>query len=623
MSEPVPVRILVTTVGRAKGADAVAAIAAGRATGGGDGPAVLIDITPAKPRPATLVAPRETKAIEAELDAIDRDVRVRARGRICVATIEDDDRTPEKVSALIEAVPATVPCVIVAPPARYRELLEDERLAVSEVIFRADESEDEGELALLELAREEAEVLVDSVRVVDQRPGWRTSRRALAGSSFADESGQATPLVLGAVFVLVVGTIALVAIAGAITGKARAQTTADLSALSAARSMKDDLPRLLAPPTLPNGLPNPAHMSKFQYLARARLAAVTVAVKNGASPLRVSVRFPDAVSFAPVRVRVSVRSRVGGAGAGKTTSDWGEARVGVPVSMGSVPSIATGGGYSGPLAERQGHGMRPDVAEAFDQMAAAAGGAGVSLTINSAFRSDAEQAALFAANPNPTMVAPPGQSLHRCGTELDLGASDGYAWLVANGGRFGFVQRYSWEAWHWGFTRGPEPCSAEGNHVTPGGGDPESGLGGALPSFVPAKYKPAILRSAMKWGVSAALLAAQLYAESGFDPNAGSPAGAQGIAQFMPSTAAAYGLSDPYDPDEAIDAQGHLMSDLLKQFGSPALALAAYNAGPGAVSPCNCVPDYPETQAYVAKILAMLSGVGAIAPMPMEIELVK
>ena len=119
------------------------------------------------------------------------------------------------------------------------------------------------------------------------------------------------------------------------------------------------------------------------------------------------------------------------------------------------------------------------------------------------------------------------------------------------------------------------------------------------------------------------MLAGQLYAESNFDPDASSPAGAQGIAQFMPSTAAAYGLVDPFDPVAAIDAQGHLMSDLLKQFGSPALALAAYNAGPGAVAPCNCIPDYPETQAYVAKIMALLGGLGTFAPMPMEVALVR
>ncbi len=111
-------------------------------------------------------------------------------------------------------------------------------------------------------------------------------------------------------------------------------------------------------------------------------------------------------------------------------------------------------------------------------------------------------------------------------------------------------------------------------------------------------------------------------AESGFDPNAGSPAGAQGIAQFMPGTAAAYGLADPFDPVAAIDAQAHLMSDLLRQFGSVELALAAYNAGPGAVEPCDCVPPYPETQAYVTRILALLDGAGAMAAPSFEVRLV-
>jgi len=480
--------------------------------------------------------------------------------------------------------------------------------------------------------------MAGEVEVVEESPGRLAARRFLAGSAtrvrskrpgtrhrLLHERGQATPLVLGAVFVLVLGTVALVTIAGAITGKARAQSVADLSALSAARSMKRDLPRLLAPPTLPNGLPNPAHMSKFEYLARARFTAIRIAAGNGASPLRVSVRFPDSLSFAPVRARVSVRSRVESGGPGKWTSDWAEARVGAPVSMGSVPAIASGGGYSGPLAQRQGHGMRPDVAGAFDAMVAAARVAGVVLTINSAFRSDAEQAALFAAHPDPTWVARPGTSLHRCATELDLGASDGYGWLMANARRFGFVQRYSWEEWHYGFVAGPAPCSEAGNAVGAAGGrgDPSQTLTRSLPSFVPGRFRKPILASAMKWNVSAALLAAQLYAESGFDPNARSPVGAQGIAQFMPATAASYGLDNPYDPAAAIDAQGHLMSDLLKQFGSPSLALAAYNAGPGAVAPCHCIPPYAETQAYVAKILALLGGVGAIAPVPMEVELVR
>lgn len=628
-----PAGILVTAIGGAKGAAAVAARAAVSLAGEG-GAAVLIEISDGRPRPATVVAAGEAKRLE---EAIRHpDVTVTARGRLCFVSIPDAGQATEQAERMIADLPPGTRWVACVPAPLYREALEG--MPVERVLLRADPSDDAGGGALLALAEAEARAATGGAEVVDEAPGRLLARRFLAGSPprlrdkplrgrprLLQEKGQATPLVLGAIFVLVLSTVALVMIAGAITGKARAQSVADLSALSAARSMKRDLPRLLAPPTLPNGLPNPAHMTKFEYLARARLTAVRIAVENGASPLRVSVRFPDGVSFAPVRTRVSVRSKVESGGPGKWTGDWGEARVGAPVSMGAVPAIASGGGYSGPLAERQGKGMRPDVAAAFDAMSAAASGDGVVLTINSAFRSDAEQAALFAANPNPTMVARPGTSLHRCGTELDLGTSDGYAWLAANAGRFGFVQRYSWEAWHYGFTAGPAPCSAAVNAAgsAAGRGDPPQSLTGSLPSFVPARFRKPILASAMKWNVSAALLAAQLYAESGFDPTAGSPAGAQGIAQFMPGTAAAYGLTDPYDPDQAIDAQGHLMSDLLKEFGSPSLALAAYNAGPGAVAPCNCIPPYAETQAYVAKILALLGGVGAIAPVPMDVELVK
>jgi hypothetical protein len=95
--------------------------------------------------------------------------------------------------------------------------------------------------------------------------------------------------------------------------------------------------------------------------------------------------------------------------------------------------------------------MRPDVALAFDRMAAAAREeAGLFLSVTSGFRSDAEQAILFAAHPDPKWVAPPGESLHRYATELDLGPPGAYAWLSANATRFGFLMRYSWEPWHYG-----------------------------------------------------------------------------------------------------------------------------------------------------------------------------
>jgi soluble lytic murein transglycosylase-like protein len=80
----------------------------------------------------------------------------------------------------------------------------------------------------------------------------------------------------------------------------------------------------------------------------------------------------------------------------------------------------------------------------------------------------------------------------------------------------------------------------------------------------------------------------------------------------MPGTAAAIGLDDPFDPGPAIDAQAHLMRDLLRRFATVPLALAAYNAGPGAVAGCMCIPPYEETRGYVARILGLLGGAGEL-----------
>jgi hypothetical protein len=445
------------------------------------------------------------------------------------------------------------------------------------------------------------------------------------------EDGQVLPLALGCTVGLVAAALALVAIAGALVGKGRAQRAADLAAISAARSMRDDLPQLVSPARLPDGSLNSDHIEKSAYLARARQAAVDASKANGVSATHLRISFPDGDSFAPVRVKAVVLAEVQvGEGRGRTEAS-AVAEAGAPTSppVGSASTtMATGGGYSGPLANRQGHGMRPDVAAAFDRMAAAAVRAGISLVVNSAFRSDAEQAALFAAHPDPTWVAPPGQSLHRCATELDLGPETAYGWLAANASSFGFVQRYSWEAWHYGFTTGPAPCSQAGNAVSAGGssskggGDGSFSAGEGLPAFVPKRFRVPLLRAATRWNVSAALLAAQLMAESNFNPYASSPAGALGIAQFIPSTAAAYGLTDPFDPVAAIDAEAHLMSDLIHRFGSPQLALAAYNAGPAPVEACGCVPAIPETTAYVSRILALLGGAGALVVPGFEVRLV-
>jgi hypothetical protein len=268
--------------------------------------------------------------------------------------------------------------------------------------------------------------------------------------------------------------------------------------------------------------------------------------------------------------------------------------------------------------------MRPDVAGAFDAMAAAARADGIALSVVSGFRSDAEQAKLFAQHPDPKWVARPGTSLHRYGTELDLGPSGAYGWLAANAHRFGFIKRYSWEPWHFGYSQNPRavPARNEDDDAEPPDGD--QGHVQGIPGFVPARLHDPIARAALRWNVPMNLLAAQLYAESGFNPFARSAAGAVGIAQFMPGTARSYGLANPFDPRAAIDAQGHLMSDLLKEFHTASLALAAYNAGSGAVHRSGGMPPYAETRAYVAKILGMLGGTADVAPVTTwEVKLVE
>jgi hypothetical protein len=430
-------------------------------------------------------------------------------------------------------------------------------------------------------------------------------------------------MTLAAIAGLLAGAVVLFAFGNALGAKGRHQRAADLAAISAAQVMRDLYPLLFEPPFLAPDVPNPHHMEQATYLGLARAAAVRGGARNGVRITASDVRFPGD-AFVPTRVRVTLRghSRVrltDGRRERVPVRAQATAELSPGVGAGGQPGVASGGGYDGPLAYRQGKPMRPDVAQAFDRMAAAARAeASIFLSVTSGFRSDAEQAALFAAHPDPKWVAPPGESLHRYATELDLGPREAYAWLAANATRFGFMQRYSWEPWHYGYTRSPGSSSV-GFGVR--GGDGRATR--AVQEFVPARFAPLIIRAAQRWGVSAQLLAAQLYAESGFNPFARSPAGAEGIAQFMPGTAQAMGLLDPFDPGAAIGAQAHLMRDLLGRFGSVPLALAAYNAGPGAVAACGCIPALPETRAYVTKILGLLGGAGELALTQLEVRLVE
>ena len=137
--------------------------------------------------------------------------------------------------------------------------------------------------------------------------------------------------------------------------------------------------------------------------------------------------------------------------------------------------------------------------------------------------------------------------------------------------------------------------------------------GGSALAGVP--YADLFSRAASRYGVDASLLAAVASQESNFNSQAVSPAGAQGLMQFMPSTAAGLGVN-PLDPSSAIDGAARYLSNLTKQFGSTELALAAYTAGPGAVRRYGGIPPYPETRAYVARILALAGGAASIGGGP-------
>lgn len=137
--------------------------------------------------------------------------------------------------------------------------------------------------------------------------------------------------------------------------------------------------------------------------------------------------------------------------------------------------------------------------------------------------------------------------------------------------------------------------------------------------------QPLIRESARRHGIDARVLEMICFVESRFRPEVISPKGARGLMQFMPETAARYGLQNPHNPKAAIDAAARYLRDLLEKFGGRVdLAVAAYNAGEGAVDSFRTgrplvlrsgkvinargivtggIPPYPETQAYVKQIL--------------------
>lgn len=150
-------------------------------------------------------------------------------------------------------------------------------------------------------------------------------------------------------------------------------------------------------------------------------------------------------------------------------------------------------------------------------------------------------------------------------------------------------------------------CISTGRASTGGGGG--NGYTGGIPVASQNYYVGVAQQDAYNAGIPANLFVRQIYAESGFRPNAYSYAGAIGIAQFEPGTAASLGIN-PYNPIQSLWGAAHLMASYYHQYGGYAMALAAYNAGPGAVNyairGCGgywtyCLPA--ETQSYIRIIM--------------------
>ena len=248
--------------------------------------------------------------------------------------------------------------------------------------------------------------------------------------------------------------------------------------------------------------------------------------------------------------------------------------------------------------------MRPDVAEAFD-----------------AWRRPP------AARPGPTCrsraASAPTPSRHACsrptptrtGSRLPAPAStatdrarprSARGLRLAGGERaqIRLHQELPLGAWHYGFGANPRdrahPAQYERGSWEPPGGD-HGRIHHGLPSFVPPRFHDPIARAALRWNVPMNLLAAQLYAESGFNPFATQPGRRPGHRPVHARHRARLRADNPYEPVEAIDAQAHLMSDLLRRFAASSPWRWPRTTRAGAVERYGGVPPYAETRAYVAR----------------------
>ena len=272
--------------------------------------------------------------------------------------------------------------------------------------------------------------------------------------------GQAGFLLVAVLLAVVVGAFVLGGIARGVGVQAEQQRAADLGALAGAKAMHVVYPRLF----------ERGGMSVAAYRASGVRTAAEVARRNGAGD--VDVRLPGRATRSrrcASRCGRGARSRSTATGRPCTRGRRRSSRhpttsASARAARASTPARSPTGRASrcAPTSRARSTGCTPRPAPTASRC-----------IVTSGFRTNAEQAALFAAHPDPRWVAPPGTSLHRLGTELDLGPPSAYGWLARNAPRFGFKRRYSWES-------RPFPVKAGSGGDALGGNDGR--LGGASSS---------------------------------------------------------------------------------------------------------------------------------------------
>ena len=187
-------------------------------------------------------------------------------------------------------------------------------------------------------------------RAAPRRPARGEAAAPTLRARLRTASGQASILLVGGLAGVLIAAVIAGAVARAVDREAAAQRAADLAAVAAARVMHTHYGRLFEPAVIDNA-PNPRHLGKDAYLALGRETARRVARANGAR--NAAVGFPDAHTFAPVRVRVTVRERLRAGRERATITARAEAQLGPSAMLLEAP-----GGYDGPFAYRQGKPMR-------------------------------------------------------------------------------------------------------------------------------------------------------------------------------------------------------------------------------------------------------------------------